>query len=62
MNKMNQLIATALVMLGTGAMAEGDAAKGEKDYKKCKACHAIKNGDEVVGNQTREDILSYRTL
>ncbi len=29
------------------AFAEGDVAKGEKTYKKCKACHTIADGDEV---------------
>ena len=48
MNKLTQLIVGAFVMLGTGAVAEGDAAKGEKDFKKCKACHAITNGDQVI--------------
>ncbi|SET73399.1 c-type cytochrome [Oceanicella actignis] len=33
--------------LGTAALA-GDPAAGEKLYKKCKACHAISNGDEVI--------------
>lgn len=48
MNKMTQLIATGIILLGTGAMAEGDVAKGEKAFKKCKACHAIANGDDVI--------------
>ncbi len=30
------------------ALAEGDVAKGEKLFKKCKACHMIVNGDEVI--------------
>lgn len=30
------------------AFAEGDIAKGEKLFKKCKACHMIVNGDEVI--------------
>nr|WP_321982038.1 cytochrome c family protein [uncultured Cohaesibacter sp.] len=29
-----------------GAFAEGDAAKGEKVFKKCKACHQIGEGAE----------------
>lgn len=48
MNKMTQLIATGLILAGTSVFAEGDAAKGEKDFKKCKACHMIANGDEVL--------------
>ncbi|KPU84712.1 cytochrome C550 [Marinosulfonomonas sp. PRT-SC04] len=34
--------------LATLAMAEVDLAKGEKLFKKCKACHMIVNGDEVI--------------
>lgn len=33
-------LAAALTLAGP-AFAEGDAAKGESDFKKCKACHAI---------------------
>lgn len=43
------LTATALtISLSGAAYAEGDAAAGEKIFKKCRACHAIKNGDEVI--------------
>lgn len=41
---MNRIILTAAVaLLGTGAAfaQEGDVAAGEKDFRKCKACHAI---------------------
>jgi cytochrome c len=40
---MKLIIATAVAAtsLSTMAFAEGDAAKGEKGFKKCKACHAI---------------------
>ncbi len=37
----------AALMAATSAYA-GDAAKGEKDFKKCKACHTIANGDDVI--------------
>ena len=33
------LVAGALALGGQSALAAGDAAKGEKVYKKCKACH-----------------------
>lgn len=43
------LTATALTISLTGsAFAEGDVAKGEKAFKKCRACHAIVNGDDVI--------------
>lgn len=32
----------------TIAFAEGDAVKGKKVFKKCKSCHKIQNGDEVI--------------
>lgn len=40
----------AAVALSAPAFAAGDAAKGESDFKKCKACHAIvaDDGTEIV--------------
>ncbi|MEE8188584.1 MAG: cytochrome c family protein [Kiloniellales bacterium] len=37
--------------LGSGqALADGgDAAKGEKVYKKCKACHSLEDGKNKIG-------------
>lgn len=35
------LTASALVTLSLPAFAAGDAAKGENEFKKCKACHAV---------------------
>lgn len=35
------LIAALCAALAGPAMAEGDAEKGEKVFKKCKACHAV---------------------
>jgi cytochrome c len=32
------------VALAEAALAEGDAAKGEKVFRKCKACHAVGEG------------------
>ena len=31
----------ALALLSSPALAAGDAAKGESDFKKCRACHSI---------------------
>jgi cytochrome c len=39
---------TAILGMSSFALAEGDVAKGENDFKKCKACHTIANGDEVI--------------
>ncbi len=48
MNK--YLTAAALLALAAPAFAEGDAAKGEKEFRKCKACHMIvaDDGTEIV--------------
>ena len=45
------LTATAtLLAFAAPTFAEGDAAKGEKEFRKCKACHMItdENGDSIV--------------
>ena len=47
----NTALATAiLITLASGdVLAAGDAAKGAKVFKKCKACHALKPGKHKVG-------------
>ncbi len=40
-----QTLAFALLALATPVLAEGDAAVGEKEFNKCKACHAIVAAD-----------------
>lgn len=37
-------IAAAVALTGGSALAAGDAAKGAKVFKKCKACHTAKKG------------------
>ena len=47
MNKMIKAIAlTAALLLPAGSAFadDGDAAKGKKVFKKCKACHTVKEG------------------
>ncbi len=39
--KLAIISALACAALATPALAAGDAAKGENDFKKCKACHSI---------------------
>ena len=34
--------------LSTAAFAEGDAAAGEDLFKRCKSCHTIADGDDVI--------------
>jgi len=43
------LIATlALMALGAPALAAGDAAAGDADFKKCTACHSVIGDDGTV--------------
>ena len=43
------MTATALLCLATPALADmGDAAVGEKEFRKCKSCHQIASADEVI--------------
>ncbi|MBN9669017.1 c-type cytochrome [Roseibium aggregatum] len=41
MQRLLMIAGTALLALTVQASAEGDVAKGEKVFKKCKACHAV---------------------
>jgi len=45
MRKVLALAVAGMVALASGsALAEGDAAKGKKVFKKCKSCHTIEAG------------------
>lgn len=48
----SRIIATtfALMLAGAPALAEGDAAQGEKEFGKCKSCHMVvaPDGTEIV--------------
>ena len=48
-----------LVASAPFAMAEGDAAKGEKEFRRCKSCHIIANDDEafVKGGKTGPNLF-----
>ena len=39
---------TVAFLLAGHALAEGDGAKGEKDFAKCKTCHSIVDGANVI--------------
>jgi cytochrome c len=39
----------AAVLFAAPALADGDAAKGEKVFAKCKACHEVEKGVNKVG-------------
>lgn len=40
---------TAAAAIAGPALAEGDAAAGEKVFNKCKACHTVEEGKNKVG-------------
>ena len=42
-------VITAASALAGPAYADGDAAEGEKVFRKCKACHAVEEGKNKVG-------------
>lgn len=42
------IAAAALALSTTAGFAAGDADKGEADFKRCRSCHTIANGDEVI--------------
>lgn len=43
------LLAFSVVLLANSALADGDSAKGEKIFAKCKACHAVEAGKNKIG-------------
>lgn len=43
------LAAAAFAMAGAAGAAECDVAKGEKVFKRCKACHKLEDGKNGVG-------------
>lgn len=53
-----------LAALSAPALAAGDAAKGEAEFKKCKACHSIiaADGTEIVkGGKTGPNLWGVTT-
>ncbi|WP_417243195.1 c-type cytochrome [Celeribacter sp.] len=58
MTKLLALTAVALMATSTTAVA-GDAAAGEADFKKCKSCHMIADGDTdiVKGGKTGPNLF-----
>jgi cytochrome c len=46
--KIMSLAAILALSVSTHASAMGDAEAGEKGFKKCKSCHMIANGDDVI--------------
>ncbi|NQU58360.1 MAG: c-type cytochrome [Rhodospirillales bacterium] len=42
-------LATVMALASSAAFAGGDAKKGEKVFKKCKACHSMEAGKHKIG-------------
>ncbi len=49
--------AALLALVATPALAEGDAAKGEKVFKKCKACHMVGDDAKVKAGPPLNNIM-----
>lgn len=43
------MVAGVVALASHGAVAAGDAAKGEKVFRKCKACHSLEAGKKKIG-------------
>ena len=55
------LVIAAALSLGAGAaQAEGDATKGAKVFKKCKACHTIAEGGKKKQGPNLFDIVGRK--
>jgi cytochrome c len=61
------IIAFAAAIVGGTAYAEGDAARGEKQFAECAACHSLEPGVHGVGpslhgvfNRTAGAFADYR--
>lgn len=50
MKRLMTIATMAFLGMSAAALAQGDAAKGEKVFKKCRACHAVgENAKNKVG-------------
>lgn len=47
----------SLLLLGSPALAEGDAAKGEKVFKKCGTCHSVEEGKNKINGPSLYQIV-----
>jgi len=46
--KLNAIAVLAALSVSTPALAEGDPEAGETVFKKCRSCHMIADGDNVI--------------
>ena len=49
MHRIVVAVLVSLTAMNTPALAEGDIKAGKKVFKKCKACHDVKEGKNKVG-------------
>ena len=47
--RLTSALVCAVLALGIGTATAGDAAKGEKVFKKCKACHVLDKPKNKIG-------------
>ncbi|MEM7508078.1 MAG: cytochrome c family protein [Pseudomonadota bacterium] len=47
--RMTGIAGMAAIVLGAGIAEAADAKKGEKVFRKCKACHKVEDGKNAVG-------------
>jgi cytochrome c len=43
------LVALSLVLGSAAALADGDPEKGRQSFNKCKACHSLEEGKNLIG-------------
>ena len=55
--KLGLAVFSGLALMTTVAFAEGDADKGEKVFKKCKACHKIGEGAKNATGPLLNDLI-----
>ncbi len=48
MRSLNFVIAGIIATAPLSALAEGDITAGEKEFRRCKACHMIVDGDNTI--------------
>lgn len=54
-------IATLMTALAAPALAEGDAANGEKVFKKCAACHAVTADAKAKAGPNLHDVVGRKS-
>jgi cytochrome c len=65
--RIGSLVFAFTLLSAAAAYAQGDAARGEKKYEECAACHRVERGDNSVGptlhgvfNRKAGELVDYR--